>query len=118
MRVGGKSLAEVKIQRGIFQGVALIPLLFVIVIMPLNHILRKSGGGYKLTKAEEKINHLKYMDDIKKKKKKNWKLIQRVRIYSQEIGMEFGIEKCAMPVMRSRKGHVTEGIELTSPPPK
>ena len=34
----GTILAEVKIQCGIFQGDALLPLLFVIVKMPLNHI--------------------------------------------------------------------------------
>ena len=33
--------------------------------MPLNHILRKCTGGYKLHKSQEKINHLIYMDDIK-----------------------------------------------------
>ena len=35
-----------------------------------------------------------------------------MRIYSQNIGMEFGIEKCAMLVMKSGKRHMTEGIEL------
>ena len=45
-----KCLAEVKIQRGIFQGDALSPLLFIIAMMPLNHILRKCTAGYKLTK--------------------------------------------------------------------
>ena len=34
-------------------------------MMPLNHILRKYTGGCKLTKSQEKINHQKYMDDIK-----------------------------------------------------
>ena len=34
-------------------------------MMPLNHILRKCTAGYKLTKSQEKINHLMYMDDIK-----------------------------------------------------
>ena len=49
-------------------------------MMPLNLILRKYTAGYKLSKSQEKINHLMYMDDIKlfakkkKKKKKNWKL--------------------------------------------
>ena len=36
--------------------------------------------------------------------------IQTVRIYSQDIGMKFGIEKCAMIVMKNGKRHVTEGV--------
>ena len=85
---GGKSLAEVKIQRGIFQGVALSPLLFVIAMTPLNHILRKCTAGYKLSKSQEKIDHLMYMEGIKlfaKNEKELETLIQTVRIYSQDI---------------------------------
>ena len=37
--------------------------------------------------------------------------IHTVRIYSQDIGMEFGIEKCALLVMKSGKRHLTDGIE-------
>ena len=51
---GGKSLVEVKIPRGIFQDGALSPLLFVIVMIPLNHILRKYTVGYKLSKLQKK----------------------------------------------------------------
>ena len=54
LTAGGKSLAAVKIQRGIFQGDALLPLIFVIAIMPFNHIFRKCSGGYKLRKSQEK----------------------------------------------------------------
>ena len=62
----GRNLAETKIQRGIFQGDGLSSLLlFVITMMPLNHIQRKGTGGYKLSKSQEKINTLIYMDDIK-----------------------------------------------------
>ena len=64
VKAGGKTLAEVKIQHDIFLGYALSPLLFVIVMMQLNDILRKCTGGNKLTKLQEKINHLMYMDDI------------------------------------------------------
>ena len=39
-------------------------------------------------------------------------LIYTIRIYSQDIGMEFGIEKCALLVMKSGKQHLTDGIEL------
>ena len=56
-----------------------------------------------------------YMDDIKlfaKNEKELETLIHEVRIYSQDIGMEFGIEKCAMLVMKSSKRHITDGMEL------
>ena len=111
----GKSFAGVKIQRGIFQGDALSRLLFVIVMISLNNMLRKCIAGYKLTKSREKINKPMYMDDIKlfaKNEKELETLIQRVRIYSQDIGMEFGIEKSSMRILKSGKRHMTEGMEL------
>ena len=64
LTAGGRSLAETKIKRGIFQGDALSPLPFIIALIPLNHILRKCIAGYKLSGSQEKINHLMYMDDI------------------------------------------------------
>ena len=45
-------------------------------------------------------------------KKNGETLIHAVRIFSQDIGMEFGIEKCAMLVMKSGKRHLTDGMEL------
>ena len=114
LRAGGRSIAETKIQRGIFQGDALSSLLFIIVMMPLNHTLKKFAVGYKLSRLQ-KINHLMYMDDIRlfaKNEKELETLIHAVRVYSQNIGMEFGIEKCAMLVMKSGKRHMTDGIEL------
>ena len=35
-------------------------------------------------------------------------------IYSQNIGMEFGIEKCASLIMKSGKIRITEGIKLSN----
>ena len=61
LTVGGKSLAEIKIQRGIFQGDALSPLQFIIAMISLNHILRKCTAGYKLGRSQENINHLMYI---------------------------------------------------------
>ena len=115
LTAGGRTLAETNIQRGIFQGDALSPLQFITAMMPLNHKLRKCTAGYKLNGSQEKINHLMYMDDIKlfaKNEKEPETLIHAVRIYSQDIGMEFGIEKCAMLVMKSGKRHMTDGMEL------
>ena len=100
---GGQSLAEAKIQIGTFQGDALSLLLFVIALMPLSHILRKSTAGYKLSKSQ-KINLLMYMDEIKlfaKNEKELETLIQTVRMNSQDIRMEFDIEKCVVLVMKT-----------------
>ena len=55
-----------------------------------------------------------YTDNIKlfaKNEKELENLILAVRIYSKDIGMEFGMKKRAMLII-SRKRPVTEGMEL------
>ena len=57
-----------------------------------------------------------YMDDIKlfaKNEKVLKILIHAVRIYSQDIEMEFGIKKCAMLAMKSGRRHLTDGNVTT-----
>ena len=83
-------------------------------MMPINHILRECTAGYKLSKSQEKVNHLRYRDDIKlfvENEEYKKKTIQMVRIYSLDLRIEFGMEKCTMLVMKSRKRRMTEGIE-------
>ena len=56
-----------------------------------------------------------YIDDVKlfaKDEKALETLIHAFRIYSQDIGMEFGVEKFTMLVMKSGKRHLTEGMVL------
>ena len=38
-------------------------------------------------------------------------LIQTIRIYTQDIGTEFAIEKCAMLIMKNEKGETMERTE-------
>ena len=56
-----------------------------------------------------------YVDDIKlfsKNEKELETLIHTVRIYCQDIGMEFGIGKCVPLVMKNGKRLLTGGIVL------
>ena len=102
---GGKSLGEVKIKRGIFQGDSLSPLLFIIALIPLSMILRKVSYAYEF-KSGVKLNHLLFMDDLKLYAKSETgldSLVQTVHMFSNDIGMEFGVEKCAVMVIRRGK---------------
>ena len=63
----------------------------------------------------EKLNHLMFMDDIKlyAKNEESLKgLITTVRVVSNDIGMEFGVEKCAMLVLKRGKVVESNGILL------
>ena len=83
---GSETLGEVPIKRGIFQGDALSPLHHTI---PLTHILRTANPGYEF-RTGETINQLLFMDDLKlyfKSEKALESLIQKVRIFSEDIGM-------------------------------
>ena len=80
-------------------------------MITLSYILRKFTGGYKLHKSQQKINHLMYMDGIKIKKEL-LALKQVVRVYSEDIWMEYGIEKCTKLIMKSGKRQMAERIEL------
>ena len=75
--------------------------------MPRSYKFRKCPAGYKLHQSQEKINHLVYMDDIKrfaKNEKKKWEaLIQAVRIYSDDLEMRFGIENMCHAYNEKRK---------------
>ena len=112
---GGQTLGAVNIRRGIFQGDSLSPILFVIALIPLSEILRKVKMGYSLGKDGGKFNHLLFMDDLKlygRNVNEIDSLIQTVRIFSQDIGMEFGIQKCAMLKIVIGKMVECEGISL------
>ena len=39
--------------------------------------------------------------------------MQTIRIYSEDTGIEFSIEKCAMLIMKVWKRNITEGIKLS-----
>ena len=108
----GESSAKVNIRRDIFQGESLLPLLFVICMIPLTHVLRKAKARYTL--GGGKINHPLFMEDLKlygKSENEIKGLVSTAEVFSQ--GMEFGIKKCGVIVMNRGKVRSTDGIELT-----
>ena len=68
---GSIILPDVKIQRGIYQGDSLSPLLFCLTIDPLSKLLKTKNIGYNPGKvrgerdAPKLISHLLFMDDLK-----------------------------------------------------
>ena len=72
-------------------------------------------AGYRLAKDVTPINHLLFMDDLKlygANKDQQDSLIQVVRIFSQDIKMSFGLEKCAVLEIRRRRQVDSSGIDL------
>ena len=72
-------------------------------------------AAYQFSEIKDKINHLLFMDDLKlysRSEKGFDSLVQTVRVFSEDIGMKFGIEKCAMLVMERGKIVKSVGIGL------
>ena len=112
---GGTDLGQVDIRRGIFQGDSLSPLLFVLIMLPLTLVLRKMRAGYRFVKNMKPVNHLLLMDDLKlygANKDQQDSLIQVVRVFSQDIRISFGLDKCAILEMRRGRQVGSSGIDL------
>ena len=89
--------------------------MFVLGLIPLSLILQKAKAAYEFSESKEKINHLLFMDGLKlysRSEKGLNSLVQTGRVFSEDIGMEFGIEKCAVLVMEKGKIVKSVGIEL------
>ena len=85
------------------------------ILIPLSLILRKAKAAHEFSGSKEKINHLLFMNDLKlysHNEKELDLLDQTICIFSKDIGMEFGIEKCAMLVIEKGKIVKSVGIEL------
>ena len=95
----------IRIKRGIFQGDSLSPLLFCMSLAPLSNLLNATEFGYDMNK--ERVNHMLYMDDLKlysKNDKQLEGLLNTVKIFSDDIEKQFGLDKCAS----FKKGKLTK----------
>ena len=109
-------LGKVDIKRGVFQEYSLSHLVFVLALIPLSLILRKAKAAYEFLESKEKINHLSLMDDLKlyrRNEKGLDSLVQKIRAFSEDTGMELGIENCAMLVIE--KGKIVKSVSIEWP---
>ena len=78
---------------------------FVVVLLPLSIILNKADLRYVISQ-NQKFNHLLFMDDLKlyaKSQRELDSLIQTVKIFYDDVGMVFGLDKCAVLVLKRGK---------------
>ena len=110
---GSLKSRRINIDSGIFQGDSLSPLLFCLALAPLSMLLNNTKEGYEINK--KKINHLFYMHDLKAytmndNQLKN--LLDIVNTFSDDIKMEFGLDKCAKATFIKGKLTKTSNIVL------
>ena len=104
---------NINIKRGTFQGDSLSPLLFCISLIALSLELNSLGYGYNI--RIERITHLFYMDDLKLYAKDDNELeglLRIVKVFSNDIGMEFGLRKCAKATFKRAKLEKSDHVRL------
>ena len=72
--------------------------MFALALIPLSLILIKAKAACEFSESKQRINHLLFMDDLKMYSQSEEgldSLVQTARVISEDIGMEFGITKCA-----------------------
>ena len=114
LTLNNRMLGYVNIKRGIFQGDSLSPLLFVMCLFPLSSLLRDLQKGFVVDGIV--ISHLLYLDDLKlysKSEEDMATLVNTVRIFSDDIGMSFGFNKCANIVVE--RGKVVDSADVSLP---
>ena len=83
------------------------------IMTPLSMLLNEERKGYKLGNSGRLVNHLLFMDDLKlygKSKDEVDALLGLVQEYSSDIGMEFGMDKCAVLGIKNGKRVECEGV--------
>ena len=80
----------------------------LILTFPNSHVssIKKVGFHYQLGDKTTRLNHLLFMDDLKLFGKSNNQidsLVNTFHMFSEDIGMEFGIKKCEVLILKRGK---------------
>ena len=90
-------------------------MILVICMIPLPLLLRKVKACYEWGRKKFKLNHLLFMDDLKlfgKSDDQIDSLVQILFTFSEDIGMEFGLKKCGVVILKKGKLVKFDGIHL------
>ena len=115
MKKGITILIQKDIKKVTFYSDSLSALLFCVCMLALTHIVRDAVPRYHFANNRKKVNHLHFMDDLKlyeSNEKSLESLIQTVRVFSNDIAMEFGVGKCAVLTMKNKIMVNSDGIAL------
>ena len=102
-------------RRGIFPVDSLSPFLFVVALIPVAIILRKLEQVYLFGKGKERLNRLLFMDDLSlygSNDNEIDSLVKVIKIVSGDIGVQFGLDKCALLKIKRGKQVHYEGIDF------
>ena len=97
--------------------------LFTICLNPLSHLLNKKCDGYHAGPSNNralKITHLLFVDDLKtyaQNKETGIKQLEVITEFSRNIGMKFGVDKCAyLYIEKGKRKTIGECIEVNGLP--
>ena len=85
-------------------------------MVSLTWLLIRAKTGYEWGNKGFKLNHLLFKGDLKlftKRKNQIDSLVQTMHIFSENIGMQFGIKKCGVLIMERGKVIREDGIRLS-----
>ena len=87
----------------------------MLYLIPLSLVLRKVKAGYEFKDRKRRINHLLFMDDLKlygKNDTQIYSFVKTVHLFSNDIGMELGIKKCGVLILKRCELVEYEGVLL------
>jgi hypothetical protein len=87
---------------------------FLHCMIPLTEQLNTLNTGYEEHTTKTKISHLLYVDDLKltaKSEEEFQRQIQKVKTFSDDINMEFGLEKCVKITLKRGKLISSQNID-------
>ena len=104
---------QINTNSDIFQGDSLFPLLFCMALAPLSSLLNNTNYGY--TTSTCTIYHLFYVDDLKtfgNNDQEQTSLLTIVKGFSDDIQMEFGLEKCFKATFKKGNVNTNENTQI------